>query len=46
MSHTLGSILIDGVWLTNNITLSIVSILPHKFDASDYRVILVDFEID
>ena len=45
-SHILESAPIDGVWSTNNITLSTVSILPYKFGTSDYRVILVDFEID
>ena len=42
----LGSAPIDGVWSTNNIALSIVSMLPHKFGTSDHRVILVDFEMD
>ena len=45
-SHALGSAPIDRVWSTNNIILSAVSILSHKFGAGDHRVILVDFEID
>ena len=45
-SHALGSVPIDEVWSTNNIIPSIVSILPHKFSTGDYRVILVDFEMN
>ena len=45
-SHMLGSVLIEGVWSINNITPSTVSILPYKFGTGNYKVILVDFEID
>ena len=45
-SYTLRSAPIDGVSSTNNIIPSIVSILPHKFGTGNYRVIIVDFEID
>ena len=46
VSHITGSEPIDRVWMTNNITLSEVSIFPYKFSISDYRVILVNLDFD
>lgn len=45
-SHITGSQPIDGVWVSNDITPSAVSVFPHKFGAGDHRVILVDFKLD
>ena len=44
--HITGSEPIDGVWVTDDVTPTEVSILPHKFGAGDHRVILVDFNLD
>ena len=45
-SHITSSEPIDGVWVTDDVTPTEVSILPHKFSAGDHRVILVDFNLD
>ena len=45
-SHITGSEPIDGVWVTDDVMPTEVSILPHKFGAGDHRVILVDFNHD
>ena len=36
-SHITGSEPINGIWVTDDITPTEVSILPHKFGAGDYR---------
>jgi hypothetical protein len=45
-SYITGSALIDGVWITGNVTLTAVSILAQKFSMGDHRVILMDFNFD
>ena len=44
--HSSQSIQIDGAQSTDSIIPKTVSILPCKFSAANYRVILVDFDID
>jgi len=45
-SHTTGSNPIDRVWVSDDVTPAEVSTFPHKFGAGDYRMILVDFNLD
>ena len=45
-SHVTGSVLIDRVWATGNVTPTAVSILSQKFGTGDHRIILVDFDFD
>ena len=41
-----GSQPIDSAWASGDVTPSAVSVFPHKFGAGDYRVMLVDFNLD
>ena len=45
-SHITGRLPIDGVWVSNDVTPTVVSVFPHKFGVGDHRVILVDFNLD
>ena len=45
-SHITGSKPIDGIRVTDDVTPTEVSILPHKFGVGNHRVILVDFNLD
>ena len=45
-SHVTGSLLIDSVWVSNDITPTEVLVFLHKFRVGDHRAILVDLNLD
>ena len=45
-SHASRSDPIDKTWIWSNKSALAVTILPHKFEAGDYRIILADFDLD
>ena len=45
-SHVTGSLPIDSVWASNNITPAEASVFLYKFRADGHRIILVDLNLD